>query len=36
MAKKKSTSALISDLKRKTRKVYGLEKKIRILIEAFS
>ncbi len=33
MAKKKSTSALISDLKRKTRKVYGSEEKIRIIIE---
>lgn len=33
MAKKKSTSALINDLKRKTRKVYGSEEKIRIIIE---
>ncbi len=33
MAKKKSASALISDLKRKTRKVYGSEEKIRIIIE---
>lgn len=33
MAKKQSASALISDLKRKTRKVYGSEEKIRIIIE---
>ena len=33
MAKKKSASSLISDLKRKTRKVYGSEEKIRIIIE---
>jgi transposase len=33
MAKKKSASALISDLKRKTRKIYGSEEKIRIIIE---
>jgi len=33
MAKKKSASALISDLKRKTRKLYGSEEKIRIIIE---
>ena len=33
MAKKKSTSALISDLKRKTRKAYSSEEKIRIIIE---
>ena len=31
--KTKSASALISDLKRKTRKVYGSEEKIRIIIE---
>ena len=33
MAKKKSTSALISTLKRKTRKTYGSEEKIKIIIE---
>lgn len=33
MAKKKSASALISDLKRKTRKAYSTEEKIRIIIE---
>ena len=33
MAKKKSTSSLISDLKRKTRKSYSAEEKIRIIIE---
>lgn len=33
MSKKKSASSLISDLKRKTRKVYGSEEKIRIIIE---
>lgn len=36
MAKKKSTSSLISDLKRKTRKTrksYSSEEKIRIIIE---
>ena len=33
MAKKKSASALISDLKRKTRKAYSSEEKIRIIIE---
>jgi len=33
MAKKKSTSSLISDLKRKTRKSYNSEEKIRIIIE---
>ncbi len=33
MAKKKSASALISEMKRKTRKVYGSEEKIRIIIE---
>ena len=33
MVKKKSASSLISDLKRKTRKVYGSQEKIRIIIE---
>ena len=33
MAKKQSTSSLISDLKRKTRKFYSSEEKIRIIIE---
>jgi len=33
MVKKKSTSSLISELKRKTRKVYSSEEKIRIIIE---
>jgi len=33
MAQKKSTSSLISDLKRKTRKSYSSEEKIRIIIE---
>jgi len=33
MAKKKSASSLISELKRKTRKVYNSEEKIRIIIE---
>jgi len=33
MAKKKSTTALISDLKRKTRRNYNSEEKIRIIIE---
>jgi len=33
MARKKSTTALISDLKRKTRKNYSSEEKIRIIIE---
>ena len=33
MANKKSASALISDLKRKTRKAYSSEEKIRIIIE---
>ena len=33
MNKKKSASALISELKRKTRKIYGSEEKIRIIIE---
>jgi transposase len=33
MAKKKSTSSLISDLKRKKRRSYSSEEKIRIIIE---
>jgi transposase len=33
MTKKKSASSLISDLKRKTRKSYSSEEKIRIIIE---
>jgi transposase len=33
MRKKKSATALISDLKRKTRKTYSSEEKIRIIIE---
>ena len=33
MAKKKSTTALISDLKRKTRRSYSAEEKIQIIIE---
>lgn len=33
MAKKKSASYLISELKRKTRKIYSSEEKIRIIIE---
>jgi len=33
MAKKRSTTALISDLKRKTRRNYSSEEKIRIIIE---
>jgi len=33
MTKKKSASSLISDLKRKTRKLYSSEEKIRIIIE---
>ena len=33
MAKKQSTSSLISDLKRRTRKAYSSEEKIRIIIE---
>jgi transposase len=33
MAKKRSTNALISDLKRKTRKKYSSEEKIKIIIE---
>ena len=33
MMKKKSASALISDLKLKTRKAYNSEDKIRIIIE---
>lgn len=35
MTKKKSASALISDLKRKTRKAYSSEEKIRIIVEGF-
>jgi transposase len=35
MAKKKSTTALISDLKRKTRRSYSSEEKIRIILEGF-
>jgi len=33
MSKKKSASSLISDLKRKTRKSYSSEEKIRVVIE---
>jgi len=33
MAKKKSASSLISELKRKTRRTYGSEEKIRIIID---
>ena len=33
MAKKKSASSLISELKRKTRRTYNSEEKIRIIIE---
>lgn len=33
MSKKRSTTALISDLKRKTRRNYSSEEKIRIIIE---
>jgi len=33
MAKKKSTSSLISELKRKTRRIYSSEEKIRIIID---
>ena len=33
MTKKRSTNALISDLKRKTRKKYSSEEKIQIIIE---
>lgn len=33
MSKKKSTTSLISDLKRKTKKSYSSEEKIRIVIE---
>ena len=33
MAKKRSTTALISELKRKTRRSYSSEEKIRIIIE---
>ena len=35
MAKKKSTTSLISDLKRKTRRRYSSEEKIRIILEGF-
>lgn len=35
MAPKKSTTALISNLKRKTRKTYSSEEKIRIILEGF-
>ena len=33
MAKKKSASSLISELKRKTRRTYSSEEKIRIIID---
>jgi transposase len=33
MTKKKSAGSVISDLKRKTKKQYGSEEKIRIVIE---
>jgi len=33
MSRKKSASSLISELKRKTRRVYGSEEKIRIIID---
>ncbi len=33
MSKKKSASSLISELKRKTRRTYGSEEKIRIIID---
>jgi len=33
MAKKKSASSLISELKRKTRRIYSSEEKIRIIID---
>lgn len=33
MSKKRSTTALISDLKRKTRRNYSSEEKIRIIVE---
>jgi len=33
MATKKSASSLISELKRKTRRIYGSEEKIRIIID---
>ena len=33
MATKKSASSLISELKRKTRRTYGSEEKIRIIID---
>jgi transposase len=35
MTKKKSTSSLISNLKRKTRRSYSSEEKIRIILEGF-
>jgi transposase len=35
MSKKKSTTALISELKRKTRRKYSSEEKIRIILEGF-
>ena len=35
MKKKKSATALISDLKRNTRKTYSSEEKIRIILEGF-
>lgn len=35
MANKKSTTSLISDLKRKTRRRYSSEEKIRIILEGF-
>jgi transposase len=35
MSKKRSTTALISDLKRKTRRSYSSEEKIRIILEGF-
>lgn len=34
MAKKRSATSLISDLKRKTRKSYNSEEKIRIIIDS--
>jgi len=33
MGEKKSASSLISELKRKTRKTYSLEEKIRLIID---
>ena len=35
MSKKKKTTALISELKRKTRRKYSSEEKIRIILEGF-